>query len=258
MLADYYIGVADELLAKLRRLSSFTGHGPSVGATHEEFVKEAMRPFLSSRFSLRSGFVFAKEGVVSQQGDILIVDENDPSPYLFQLGNLVVVHPRAVAMVVEVKTSLYKSDFEESLQRLRSFRQVAAAVAPPAVFLTAIFAFEGAHLTTDTLGEWYKTSAVPDDPLSYPQSIFVLTEGALELQRIREVDGRPLGHRFVMGEEDDRVKGRTLSTFLATVRKAVEMKAGLESNPFEHSHLEGLQFSAEYLRLGVGAVGPGV
>ena len=253
MIEAFYTGIANELLAKLRRLSSFTGHAPSIGAAHEEFVKEAIRPLLSRRFSLRSGFVFVRQGLVSPQADILIVDENDPSPFLYQLGDLVVVHPRAVAMVVEVKTSLGKAEFEESLRRLRAFRELAAAGVPPAVFMTAIFAFEGAHLTAETLDDWYKSSAIPHDPLSYPQTIYVLTEGALDLAC---VGGTILGNRFLCGEEDDEVKARSLSVFLATVRKAVELKAGLESNPYEHADLRNLRWSGQHLRLGAGLVEP--
>ena len=103
-----FVGIARELLSKLRRLSAFTGHGASIGATHEEFVREAIRPLLSRRFSLKTGFVYVSEEMVSPQGDIIIVDESDPAPYFFQLGELVVVHPRAVAMVIDYKLAELK------------------------------------------------------------------------------------------------------------------------------------------------------
>lgn len=107
--SDFYNGIALELVGKLRRLASFTGHSPSIGVHHEEIVREAIRPLLSSRYSIRTGFVCCKPGEASPQCDIIVVDENDPSPYLFRLGDLVVVQPRAVALVVEIKTTLSKA-----------------------------------------------------------------------------------------------------------------------------------------------------
>jgi hypothetical protein len=247
---SFYEGIARELLGKLRRLSAFTGHTGSVGAHHEEIVREAIRPMFSERFSVRSGFVFAKTGVVSAQGDILVIDEADPAPYFFKMGNLVVVHPRAVALVVEVKTRLSKSEFHGALRSLRTFRDVARQVSPPAVFPTALFAFESPRLDPDTLDDWYKTVDVPDDVTSYPQFIHVLREGTLDLR----IEAGVCGHRLLMGEEGDEAKARSLSVFLAFTRKAAEMKAGLEANPFAHADLRDLKWSKQWLRLGRGFV----
>jgi hypothetical protein len=249
---DYYEGVARELLAKLRRLSTFTGHAPSVGSTHEEFVREAVRPLLSRRFSLRTGFLYAGEGKVSRQCDILLIDESDPSPFLYSLGDLVVVHPRAVAMVIEVKTRLDRGTFYEAIAALRSCQEVSRAARPQGLFLTALFAYEGTQLTPSNLHAWYAGADVPDDILSYPQIVYVLTGGALDLLT-RDGVGC---HRFLVGEEDDDVKARTLSLFLLTIRKALEVKAGLESDAFATASVDGLMWSDERLRFGVGLVQP--
>lgn len=249
---EFYKGVALELVAKLRRLTAFTGHPGSVGWHHEEVVREAIRPLLSARFSLRTGFLCAEPGAASRQCDILIVDENDPSPYLFRLGDLVVVQPRAVAAIIEVKTNLRKADFHSALCTLRSARDVARAATPEGAFMTLIFAFEGVQFVVNTMDEWFRSAAVPDDVYSYPQSIFVLQEGLLHLKR----HGARFGMHFVMGEEDDDLKTRSLSLFLQGVRKALETHAGLESNPFEFADIRELRLSTQYLRIGVGGVDP--
>jgi hypothetical protein len=181
----FYFGLALELIGKLRRLSSFTKHSGAIGAHHEEIVREALRPLLSRRFSLKTGFVFAADGVVSSQGDIIIVDEDDPSPYFFQMGDLVVVHPRAVACVIEVKTTLSKETFHLALRNLRSFCDVGTAAKPPVRFQRAIFAFESAGFTGDTLHDWCVTADATDEPLSYPQIIHVLRGGTLHLEHIK-------------------------------------------------------------------------
>jgi hypothetical protein len=45
-----------------------------------------------------------------------------------------------------------------------------------------------------------------------------------------------------------------LTVFLQTVRKAAQIKAGLEVNPFEDADLRNLQWSQQYLQLGIGLV----
>lgn len=188
----------------------------------------------------------------SMMGDIIIVDEADPSPYFFQMGDLVVVHPRAVVCVIEVKTNLCRESFHQALRNLRSFCDVGSAAKPPVVLRRALFAFESAGFTADTLHDWFSTADLPDEPWSYPQIIHVLSQGTLHLEHIRAAGG--FGYRFIMGEENDEFKSRGLSLFLQTVRKALELKAGLESNPFEYADLRDLRFSTQSLRIKHGFV----
>ena len=81
----------------------------------------------------------------------------------------------------------------------------------------------------------------------------MLEEGALDLKRFG--DG-VFGHRFLMGEQSDERKARSLSIFLQSIRKALEVRAGIESNPFEVAALNDISWSRQYMRLGVGWVDP--
>ena len=83
---EFYHGLATELLGQFGRLNRFTGHAPSVGKYHEEIIKDCIASFLSARFSIRSGFSYSDDHQVSDEGDLLIVDESDPSPYFFSEG----------------------------------------------------------------------------------------------------------------------------------------------------------------------------
>jgi hypothetical protein len=58
----------------------------------------------------------------------------------------------------------------------------------------------------------------------------------------------------VIGEEGDEAKARTLSVFLQVIRKALEFKAGVETNVFEFADLKDLRWSGQHLRIGVGLV----
>jgi hypothetical protein len=83
--------------------------------------------------------------------------------------------------------------------------------------------------------------------------IYVLREGALDLKNF---GNGVFGHRFIMGEEDDELKARTLSTLLLSIRKGLEIRAGIETNPFDLADFRNLRWSRQYLRIGVGGVDP--
>ena len=250
--SDFYLGLATELAGKLRRLASFTGHALSIGLHHEEIVREAIRPLLSRRFSLRTGFAYARPGKVSCQGDILVVDETDPAPYFFQMGDMVVVHPRALACVIEVKTTLTKESLRTAFSNQYSFKCVARLASPGRTLPTLLFAFETAKLAPDTLHDWYVEVDVPNVVENYPHVVYSLYGGTLLLRPARQ-DG-PFGHYAVLGEEAEDLKSRNLSLFLQTFRKTLETKAGLESNPFEYSAFDGLPVSRECVQFGQGLV----
>jgi hypothetical protein len=252
---NFYFGHATEITGKVRRLASFTGHAPSIGLHHEEIVREAVRPLLSRRFSLRTGFAYLNPDTVSSQGDILVVDESDPAPYFFQMGDLVVVHPRALAGIIEVKTQLSKKTFLQAMSNQYSFKRVVDAASPGRILPTLVFAFESAALEPDTLGQWYTPIELPNEVRSYPQLVYSLYRGTLLLRPQR--DRAPFGHFAVLGEETDELKSKGLSLFLQTFRKMLETRAGLESNPFEYSDLQGLRWSQQCLQFGRGLLGIG-
>jgi len=104
----FYLSIANELSAKLRRVAAFVDHGPSIGSYHEEALKTVLRSILPERFGLRTGFAFSAKLGASQQGDILVIDENHPGAYHFREGEFAVVLPDAIVAVIEVKTKLTK------------------------------------------------------------------------------------------------------------------------------------------------------
>jgi len=252
---NFYFGLATEITGKVRRLASFTGHAPSIGLHHEEIVREAVRPLLSRRFSPRTGFAYLNSDTVSSQGDILVVDESDPAPYLFQMGDLVVVHPRALACMIEVKTTLSKQTFLQAMCNQYSFKRVVDVASPGRVLPTLVFAFDSVALTPDTLGKWYTPIEVPNEVSSYPQLVYSLYRGTLLLRPQR--GSSPFGHYAVLGEETEELKSKRLSLFLQMFRKMLENKAGLESNPFEYSNLQGLRSSEQCVQFGRGLLGAG-
>ncbi len=251
----FYQSVAAELVGRLHRLSSLTPHAPSVGVYHEEILRSAIRPLLSRRFSLRTGFAYHSAERVSRQGDILIVDEYDPAPYLFQTGVFVVVNPRALACVIEVKTSLAKRNFLDALSNLYSFTQCGAALEPAFYPPTFVFAFNGASLSPATLQNWYSAVELPDQLTNYPYCVFVLNRGLLWLRP--QADNREFGHYVVTGESSRKPRAQSLSLFLQAIRRSCELKAKvMQSNPFDLAVIQGLSFSTQWCRYGAGVLEP--
>lgn len=234
MSAKLYEGMAREMLSQLERLREFTRHNPSIGEHHEQILRETLRPMLSGRHSLRTGFAFCPEGFVSKQGDLLLIDENYPAPYLFRVGDFVVVQPEALKCVIEVKTKLNKRTFTEGLINLQSFMK--AATSRNRYVATFLFAFDSPKLTQGLLGRWYHDVSLPDNQLGYPLLVVSLTQGALEF--LPQKGRRPYGHYPIV--ESGSPKAKSLSVFIQTIRKWLEIPEGIQQNPYLFAELEGL------------------
>jgi hypothetical protein len=99
-----YQNYAKELLSKFGRLNELIGHAPSIGTFHENIISNYLKSFLPQRFSIKTGFVYnPSTQSASPQLDIIIIDENVPSAYLFKDGDFVVVSPISVVCAIETK-----------------------------------------------------------------------------------------------------------------------------------------------------------
>ncbi len=116
----YYDTIAEEIKSKLGRLNAFTKHGPSIGSYHEQIIKHAISEILPKRFSVKSGIIVDDDNRVSNQQDIIIVDENLANTYLFKDGDFAVVHYSSVIFTVEVKTTLNEKNFLDAMNNCNS------------------------------------------------------------------------------------------------------------------------------------------
>ena len=115
---------------------------------------------------------------------------------------------------------------------------------PPGTF---VFAFDG---STKRMDGWDKSVKLPHELKYYPNYIFVLNRGMLRHRH--EGDSKPFGHHFI--NDDGRVKSRSLSAVLAGIRLYVEMRDRMKTNPYGHACLDGLRWSRQHLRIGIGLV----
>lgn len=244
----FYNSLASELQGKLRRLSAFVTHAPTVGAFHEEVLRSVLRTMLPDRFSLRTGFGYDQIHGPSAQGDILVIDESRAGAYYYREGDFAVVSRSAVVCVIEVKTVLTKSTFLRGISNLASFRRKTVPFHDPATFL---FAFESRPFTQAVLGSWYAAATLPDDLRNYPWAVFALDRGILHLHK--GASGR-YGHHFIFGEDAPGPKLKALSFFLQQFRKALLMYDGDTTNPFKDALFDDLWIVREALHFGVGVV----
>ncbi len=253
--SQFYEGLAKEFVGKVGRLNHFIRHPLSIGQYHEEVLKNTIRAFLPSRYSLKTGFVFVDPNTVSKQIDILVIDENEPTSYFFQEGDFVIVHPDAVVCGIEVKTRLDKQAFKDAVENIKSLRQMAAYSSYKKSFGGMIFAYTGTELNPPTTNSWWKEiKDVPEDMGIYPNGILVLDKGSIHLRPKNDQTKEAWGHYFVMGEEHSSLKIKSLSIFLQTIRKYTELKAGKIANPFSYADFTGLLWTKEYLRFGRGLI----
>jgi len=111
----YFDSFAAELSAKFRRIGHLVANTGATGDYHEEILRVVLRNFLSRRFSVKTGFVYRDEDAVSNQIDIMIVDEYDGTAYIHQEGDFAIVRPRSVVAVIEVKTILDRQRFDQAV-----------------------------------------------------------------------------------------------------------------------------------------------
>lgn len=254
---QFYEGLAKEFVGKVGRLNHFIKHPLLIGQYHEEVLKNTIKAFLPERYSIKTGFVFVDKETVSKQIDILVIDENEPTSYFFQEGNFVIVHPDAVVCGIEVKTHLDKSAFEDAVENIKSLRQMSYNSSYKKAFGGMVFAYYGTELTPQITDSWWKAiTDIPEDINLYPNKIFVLEKGSIDLRPKNDQTKEKWGHYFVMGEEKDEYKVKSLSIFFQSIRKFTELKAGKISNPFAYADFTDLCWTKEYLRFGKGLLSP--
>jgi hypothetical protein len=172
----YYSSFSSELCAKFRRVGHLVAHNSTTGTYHEEILRSVLRNFLSKRFSVKTGFVYKNETEVSNQLDIIVVDENEVGAYLYQEGELAIVRPRAAVATIEVKTRVDGRSFEQALMNIASVRRLDSKIQG------FVFGYESAKLTDKVLDGWFKRKALLDiAPDHAPSLVTFLKESAVLL-----------------------------------------------------------------------------
>jgi len=121
----YFESFANELAGKFRRINHLTTNARvAIGSYHEEILKVAIKNFLSDRYSVKTGYIYYDDQNISDQIDILIIDENYSFSYLFKEGDFAIVKPEAVICAIEVKSVLNKQNLEQAILNITRAKEI--------------------------------------------------------------------------------------------------------------------------------------
>ncbi|MDO8487551.1 MAG: hypothetical protein Q7S45_04605 [Candidatus Curtissbacteria bacterium] len=222
---EYFESFAQEVQSKFRRIKELTANKVASGDYHEEVIRTILRNFLTKRFSVKTGFIFRNDQEVSNQIDIIVIDESSPAAYLFQEGDFAIVLPEAVIAVIEVKTSLKAGDFDQAIRNVASVKALSTTIKG------IVFGYDGTSPLNKNLHNWFTREAAAElkgkESLG-PDAIFFFDAGSL-LMRFDE-EGRPaVGglyykrlYRDESGERGASDTGWQLSIILAIILGACE------------------------------------
>lgn len=121
----YFESFASELAGKFRRINHLTTNARvAIGSYHEEILKVAIKNFLSDRYSVKTGYIYYDDQNISDQIDILIIDENYSFSFLFKEGDFAIVKPEAVVCAIEVKSVLDKKNLEQAILNITRAKEI--------------------------------------------------------------------------------------------------------------------------------------
>jgi len=223
----YFKTFADEILAKFERINKLISHAASIGSYRETLIRNYLSSFLSRRYSVKTGFVYDPiKSDCSRQTDILIIDENHTVPFLFSDNDFVIARPESVVLGIEVKSSLDKNTFIQSIENCLSFKKIV----PSRQFF--VFAFEGSSNLKSLSNEWYKQIDSSNDRIElYPNSIYCMNVG--KFGTVPSKYATAWGHYFMTpSDKDISPESMIMSSFLADIVKNIDMSKGNNSNPY--------------------------
>lgn len=186
---SYIEALANELLAKYRKLDSIISHAPTKGAYHEKILRDMIRNTPPSTFSTGEGLMINKSGQTSTQLDILVVDNFDPRAFGYKENDFYIATDISVVCIGEVKTYCSKKEFITAYHNLMAAKILVDDKDIPARITSFIFCYD-ARASQDTLAKWADEAALtfPGSskarPWHYPDYIFCLKKKTFVERRV--------------------------------------------------------------------------
>jgi hypothetical protein len=152
-MSTYFDHVTQQLHSKIQQAKVYiTKHNPTTGALAESVLREFLQEHLPRGVSVEEGFIISSDGWLSKQCDIIIYDSQRFAPF-YRAGQLVVVPSEAVLAVIEVKTSINKTGFNNVIKYFQSFESVSWK------FRTYLFMFNAPGL--ERVSTWFHSYPHP-------------------------------------------------------------------------------------------------
>lgn len=113
-LNQLFSSIETTMMARFKE-SGFINHSGDKGENREEFLMDFLKNHLPKRYGVTKGEVITKEGLRSHAIDIIIYDAVN-CPILYS-GKTSILPVEGVYGIIEVKSSLSKSEFEDAAKK---------------------------------------------------------------------------------------------------------------------------------------------
>ncbi len=120
----YFADVAKEMSHKSRQIRrDFAQHRLSAGENREELVRQFLVSHLPNKLGIDTGFVVSPDGLLSNQADLVIVDQQNNAPLYPDYRNK--LWPvESVYALVEVKTHLNPDALDDAISKAMRFKSM--------------------------------------------------------------------------------------------------------------------------------------
>lgn len=124
---NYFELVSQELLNKLNQIKVFIkNHNTTIGILTEEILRDFLRRNLPKIVSVEQGFILKSDGELSKQCDIIIYNSLLYSPF-YRINDIIVIPQESVVAVVEVKTTINKQIFHNTIDYFKQITSITSA-----------------------------------------------------------------------------------------------------------------------------------
>ena len=161
---DLFVARIEQLLSQFKG-SKTIGHGPTVGAMREEYLKSMLRDMLPPKFAPESGFIADRHGHISPQLDMIFFDRTE-LPTVSLVGDTVIVPVEVSLLTAEVKSTVTTETLEQVAKQRKHMETAetglnASYIGFPGrrapLVPTIVFGFDS-ELSNDRLQNWVKTT----------------------------------------------------------------------------------------------------
>lgn len=118
-----YMNALQAITDHSRAIAKLMPHKGERGRIAEEIIKNVLAKVLPKRFSIGTGVIFAADGQVSSQTDIVIYDNFYNSPILSEFGPCM-FPVETVFATIEVKSELNKRELRKSMDAIMRMRSI--------------------------------------------------------------------------------------------------------------------------------------
>jgi hypothetical protein len=119
---EYFVSVTQQMKIQSAAIrQDFASHRGSAGENREDLVHKFLTQQLPKRFGVDTGLLISREGQVSKQADLIIVDMLNNAPLHGLLPNRLWPVEAAYALI-EVKTLLTPKEIADAIQKCRRFK----------------------------------------------------------------------------------------------------------------------------------------